>query len=58
MVRRAVSWDAVAMKNAARFLLTLALAGACLGWLPQQKGKRKMRMAAVPVATATTAQAV
>jgi hypothetical protein len=46
------------MKNAARFLLTLALAGACLGWLPQQKGKRKMRMAAAPVATATTAQAV
>jgi len=46
------------MKNAARFLLTLALAGACLGWVPQEKGKRKMRMAAVPVATATTSQAV
>ena len=58
MVRGAVPWDAVAMKNAARFLLTLALAGACLGWLPQEKGKRKMRMAAAPVATATTAQAV
>lgn len=46
------------MKNAARFVLTLALAGACLGWLPQEKGKRKMRMAATPVATSTTAQAV
>jgi hypothetical protein len=58
MVRRAVPWDAVAMKNAARYCLTLALAGACLGWLPQEKGKRKMRMAAAPVATATTSQAV
>jgi len=58
MDRQAISWDAVAMKNAARFLLTLALAGVCLGWLPQEKGKRKMRMAAAPVATATTAQAV
>ena len=58
MVRGAVPWDAVAMENAARFLLTLAFAGACLGWLPQEKGKRKMRMAAAPVATATTAHAV
>jgi hypothetical protein len=33
------------MKNAARFLCTLALAGACLGWIPQEKGKRKLRMA-------------
>lgn len=33
------------MKNVARFAFTLALAGACLGWLPQEKGKRKMRMA-------------
>ena len=46
------------MKNVARFAFTLALAGACLGWLPQEKGKRKMRMAAAPVATATAAQAV
>ena len=46
------------MKNAARFLLTLALAGACLGWLPQGKGKRKMRIAATPVATEMIAQAV
>ncbi len=39
------------MKNAARFLAVLALAGACLGWIPQEKGKRKLRMAdAVPVA--------
>jgi hypothetical protein len=58
MVRGAVLWDAVAMKNAARYCFTLALAGACLGWLPQQKGKRKMRMAATPVATEMTAQAV
>ena len=48
MDRQAISWDAVAMKNAARFLLTLALAGVCLGWLPQEKGKRKMRMAVSP----------
>jgi hypothetical protein len=52
MVPAAAPWDSVAMKNAARFLLTLALAGACLGWIPQQKGKRKMRMAcAEPVTT-------
>jgi len=58
MVRREVPWDAVAMKNAARYCLTLALAGACLGWLPQEKGKRKMRMAATPVAPEMTAHAV
>ena len=58
MDRQAISWDAVAMKNAARFLLTLALAGVCLGWLPQEKGKRKMRIAATPVATEMIAQAV
>jgi hypothetical protein len=46
------------MKNAARYCFTLALAGACLGWLPQEKGKRKMRIAAAPVATATTSQVV
>jgi hypothetical protein len=58
MDRQTIPWDAADMKNAARFVLTLALAGACLGWLPQEKGKRKMRMAVAPVATATAAQAV
>ena len=45
------------MKNAnrtrfiPRFVLALALTGACIGWIPQEKGKRKMRMAdAAPVA--------
>jgi hypothetical protein len=52
MVPAAASWESVAMKNAARFLFSLALAGACLGWIPQQKGKRKLRMAcADPVTT-------
>lgn len=37
------------MKNANRFLprlvLTLALATAATAWIPQEKGKRKLRMA-------------
>jgi hypothetical protein len=33
------------MKNA-RLVLTLALAAAALAWIPQEKGKRKLRMAA------------
>ncbi|MEK7950493.1 hypothetical protein [Luteolibacter soli] len=44
------------MKNAARFAFALALAVASLGWLPQETGKRKMRMAAAPVAPTMTAQ--
>lgn len=53
------------MKNANRFLprlvLTLALAAAASAWIPQEKGKRKMRMAdsaaesARPVAAAAIA---
>lgn len=40
------------MKNATRFLTALALAGAVLGWIPQEKGKRKLRMAhSEPVTT-------
>lgn len=37
------------MKNANRFLprlvLTLAVAGIATAWIPQEKGKRKLRMA-------------
>jgi len=52
MVQGPVPWNDEGMKNAVRFALTLAFAGACLGWLPQEKGKRKMRMAfSEPVAT-------
>lgn len=47
MAGRAVSWQFVPMKraNSIRLVLTLALATVALGWLPEQKGKRKMRMA-------------
>ncbi len=42
------------MKSATsiRLVLTLALAAAALGWLPEQKGKRKMRMADASPVTA------
>ncbi|MCW1885861.1 hypothetical protein OKA04_14065 [Luteolibacter flavescens] len=40
------------MMNATRLVVALALAGACLGWLPEEKGKRKTRMAALPVPAA------
>jgi hypothetical protein len=41
------------MKSATsiRLVLTLALAVAALGWLPEQKTKRKMRMADAAPAT-------
>jgi hypothetical protein len=54
MAGRAISWESIPMKsaNSIRLVLTLALAAAALGWLPEQKGKRKLRMAAIdqPVA--------
>lgn len=49
MVPRAGLWESVFMKNTNRFLprlvLTLALAAAATAWIPQEKGKRKLRMA-------------
>jgi hypothetical protein len=53
MVVRAGSWESFGMKIANRFanrfatrlVLTLALAAAATAWIPQEKGKRKLRMA-------------
>ncbi|PAW73242.1 MAG: hypothetical protein B9S38_04465 [Verrucomicrobiia bacterium Tous-C4TDCM] len=49
MVPRAGSWESFGMKIANRFatrlVLTLALAAAATAWIPQEKGKRKLRMA-------------
>lgn len=49
MVRRVGRWHSFAMKNVNRFLprlvLTLAVAGIATAWIPQEKGKRKLRMA-------------
>ena len=45
MVVRAGSWESFGMKIANRLLLTLALAAAATAWIPQEKGKRKLRMA-------------
>ncbi len=41
------------MKNANAFLprLVLTLAAAAVAWIPQEKGKRKMRMADAPELT-------
>jgi hypothetical protein len=49
MVPRPASWDSIDVKNATRSLprlvLALALAAAAVAWIPQDKVKRKMRMA-------------
>jgi hypothetical protein len=50
------------MKNANAFLprlvLTLALAAAAVAWIPQEKGKRKMRMADAASEPARTAAGI
>jgi hypothetical protein len=54
MAGTAPAWDAGGMKKAVYLVATVAIAAAALGWIPQEKGKRKMRMAA----TATACQPV
>lgn len=39
-----------------RLVLTLAIAATAVGWLPEQKGKRKLRMADAAATASAVAQ--